>query len=96
MDVQVQLTEHAGDIGEMRGKLDALATKDFVRKENAALLKEITATIDRQTEDIQGEINKNRDFRQRVITIGTVIAVILSILVALLNALVGAVSIGLF
>ena len=96
MDAQEQLTKHAGDIGEMRGKLDALATKDFVRKENAALLKDITATIDKQTQDIRGEINKNRDFRQRVITIGTVIAVILSIVVALLNALVGAVSIGLF
>ena len=95
MDVQEQLTRHAGEIGELKGKLDALATKDFVRKENAALLKELSDKIDNQTRDIQDEISQNREFRQRMTTIGAIIAVVLSILVALLNAIVGAVGIGL-
>ena len=95
MDVQEQLTRHAGEIGELKGKLDALATKDFVRKENAALLKELSDKIDNQTRDIQDEISQNREFRQRMTMIGAIIAVVLSILVALLNAIVGAVGIGL-
>ena len=95
MDVQEQLTIQAGEIGELKGKLDALATKDFVRKENAALLKDITAKIDGQTQDIQEEINRNRDFRQRVTTILTVLAVVLSIMVAVFNGFVAAVGVGL-
>ena len=55
MDVQEQLMKQAGEIGELKGKLDALATKDFVRMENASLLKEIAEKIDKQTRDIQKE-----------------------------------------
>ncbi|MDE2818413.1 MAG: hypothetical protein OXT68_12780 [Chloroflexota bacterium] len=95
MDLQEQVTRHAAEIGELRGKLDSLATKDFVRRENAALLKEITEKIDKQTDDIQNEIQKNRQFRTRVTAIFTVVAVTLSVLVAAINAFVGAVSIGL-
>ena len=95
MDPQEQLTKHAADIGELKGKLDALATKDFVREQNAALLKEITEKFDKQTRDIQQEINKHREFRTRVTAIFTVVAVTLSVLVAAINAFVGAVSIGL-
>ncbi len=94
MDLQEQLTKHAADIGELKGKLDALATKDFVRRENATLLKDITDKIDKQTRDIQQEINKNREFRTRVTAIGTIIAVVLSVVVAAINAYVGAVSAG--
>ncbi len=95
MDLQEQVTKHAAEIGELRGKLDALATKDFVREQNAALLKEISEKFDKQTNDIQGEIQKNRQFRTRVTSIFTVVAVTLSVLVAAINAFVGAVSIGL-
>ena len=102
MDTQEQLTKHAADIGELKGKLDSLATKDFVREQNAALLKDIsekfdkqTSYIQEQTNDIQGEIQKNRQFRTRVTAIFTVVAVTLSVLVAAINAFVGAVSIGL-
>jgi len=95
VDLQEQVTRHAAEIGELRGKLDSLATKDFVRRENAALLKEITEKIDKQTDDIQNEIQKNRQFRTRVTAIFTVVAVTLSVLVAAINAFVGAVSIGL-
>lgn len=94
MDPQEQLTKHAADIGELKGKLDALATKDFVREQNAALLKDISEKFDKQTRDIQQEINQNRQFRTRVTTIGTIIAVALSIAVAAINAYVGAVSAG--
>ncbi|MCY4064319.1 MAG: hypothetical protein OXG53_18255 [Chloroflexi bacterium] len=95
MDLQEQVTRHASEIGELRGKLDALATKDFVREQNAQLLKDITAIIEKETGDIRQEINKNRDFRTRVTAFGAVIAVTLSIIVAALNALVGLVGIGL-
>ncbi len=102
MDLQEQVTKQAAEIGELRGKLDALATKDFVREQNAALLKEITEKFDhqtsyiqKQTNDIQGEIQKNRQFRTRVTAIFTVVAVTLSVFVAAINAFVGAVSVGL-
>ena len=94
MDVGEQLMKQAGEIGELKGKLDALATKDFVRMENASLLKEIAEKIDKQTRDIQNEFNKNRDFRTRVTAVGAIIAVVLSRTVAAINAFVGAVSIG--
>ena len=95
MDLQEQVTKHAAEIGELRGKLDALATKDFVREQNAALLKDITEKFDKQTSDIQNEFQKNRQFRTRVTAIFTVVAVSLSVLVAAINAFVGAVSVGL-
>ena len=95
MDMQEQVTKHASEIGELRGKLESLATKDFVRAENARLLESLTDKIDKQTSDLRGEINKNREFRTRVTAFGAVIAVLLSIIVAALNALVGLVSIGL-
>ncbi len=60
MDLQEQVTKQAAEIGELRGKLDALATKDFVREQNAALLKEISEKFDNQTSYIQGEIQKIR------------------------------------
>ncbi len=102
MDVQEQLTKQAGEIGELKGKLDALATKDFVRAENAALLKEFTGMvkeisdkIDDQTQDIRDEIQKQREFRTRIMTIGTIVAVLLSMFIAAINAYVGAVGVGL-
>ncbi|MCY4538165.1 MAG: hypothetical protein OXE52_08030 [Chloroflexi bacterium] len=102
MDLQEQVTRQAGEIGELRGKLDALATKDLLRAEIAALLKEITDKFDKQndyiqkqTNDIQNEIQKNRQFRTRVTAIFTVVAVTLSVLVAAINAFVGAVSVSL-
>ncbi len=102
MDLQEQVTKHAAEIGELRGKLDALATKDFVREQNAALLKEFTGMvkeisdkIDDQTQDIRQEIQKQREFRARIMAIGTIVAVMLSMFVAAINAFVGAVSIGL-
>ena len=94
MDLQEQVTKLAAEIGELRGKLDALATKDFVREQNAALLKDITEKFDKQTSDIQNEFQKNRQFRTRVTAIFTVVAVSLSVLVAAINAFVGAVSVG--
>lgn len=102
MDLQEQVTRHAAEIGELRGKLDALATKDFVRAENAVLLKEFTGMvkeisekIDDQTQDIRDEIQKQREFRTRMMTIGTIVAVLLSMFVATINAYVGAVGVGL-
>lgn len=95
MDVQEQLTKQAGEIGELRGKLDALATKDFVRKEIALLLKDLSDKIDDQTQDIRDEIQKQREFRTRIMTIGTIIAVLLSMFIAAINAYVGAVGVGL-
>ncbi len=94
MDLQEQVTKQAAEIGELRGKLDALATKDFVREQNAALLKDITEKFDKQTSDIQNEFQKNRQFRTRVTAIFTVVAVSLSVLVAAINTFVGAVSVG--
>ncbi len=95
MDVQEQLTKQAGEIGELKGKLDALATKDFVRKEVALLLKDLSDKIDDQTQDIRDEIQKQREFRTRIMTIGTIVAVLLSMFIAAINAYVGAVGVGL-
>ncbi len=82
MDVQEQLTRQAAEIGELKGKMDSLATKEFVLEQNAILLEKITSImkeeINKQTrdiqlkfDDIQDEINKNRQFRTRLTTIGT-------------------------
>lgn len=102
MDLQEQLTKQAGEIGELRGKLDALATKDFVREQNAAMLKEFTEIakeisekIDDQTQDLRQELKKQNEFRTRILTIGTVIAVLLSMLLAAVNVFVAAVGVGL-
>lgn len=95
MDLQEQLTKQAGEIGELRGKLDALATKDFVREQNAAMLKDLTDKIDNQTQDIRQELKKQNEFRTRILTIGTVIAVLLSMLLAAVNVFVAAVGVGL-
>lgn len=45
-----QITRHEREIGELRGKLDALATKEFVRE-----------VVQEQTKDLKDEFNTKFD-----------------------------------
>lgn len=45
-----QITRHEREIGELRGKLDALATKEFVRE-----------VVQEQTKDLKDEFNAKFD-----------------------------------
>ena len=65
MDIEDKLNQHERAIGRIEGKLESLATKEFVRKEvNDAvriLDAKIDAKIDKQTEDIADKLQKLSD-----------------------------------
>ncbi|MCY3978447.1 MAG: hypothetical protein OXG23_10145 [Chloroflexi bacterium] len=65
MDIEDKLNQHERAIGRIEGKLESLATKEFVRKEvNDAvriLDAKIDAKIDKQTEDIADKFQKLSD-----------------------------------
>lgn len=52
MSDQDQITRHEREIGELRGKLDSLATKEYVRD-----------IVDEQTRDLKTEFNAKIDDR---------------------------------
>lgn len=73
MDIEDKLNQHERSIGRIEGKLESLATKDFVRKEVNDAVKIIDAKIDRQTEDIgdrlqklSDKIEKERSWRMKI------------------------------
>ncbi|MDE2821008.1 MAG: hypothetical protein OXI40_14850 [Chloroflexota bacterium] len=77
MDIEDKLNQHERSIGWIEGKLESLATKDFVRKEINDAVKsidaKIDAKIDAQTKDIQDKfdqlsdkIEKERSWRMKV------------------------------
>jgi len=73
MDIEDKLNQHERSIGWIEGKLESLATKDFVRKEINDAVKSIDAKIDAQTKDIQDKfdqlsdkIEKERSWRMKV------------------------------
>ena len=52
MDIEDTLNRHERSIGRIEGRLDSLATKDFVRKEVQEARMALDAKIDKQSEDI--------------------------------------------
>jgi len=65
VDIEDKLNEHERDIGRIEGKLESLATKEFVRKEVSDAVRildaKIDAKIDKQTEDIADKFQKLSD-----------------------------------
>jgi len=62
MDIEDKLNQHERSIGWIEGKLESLATKDFVRKEINDAVKsidaKIDAKIDAQSKDISAQIKE--------------------------------------
>ncbi len=97
MDIEDKLNQHERSIGRIEGKLESLATKDFVRKEINDAVKTIDAKIDAQSKDISeqikklsNKIDKERSWRMKVtggVSILALVFVAISSLVATLVSL---------
>ena len=65
MDIEEKLNQHERSIGRIEGRLESLATKEFVRKEINDAVKvidaKIDARIDRLTDDIGDKFQKLSD-----------------------------------
>ena len=86
-----QITRHEREIGELRGKLDALATKEFVRvvvqEQTQELNKRFDAfneKIDEKFDSIDGRLTEISDRQQRFKGIGQAISFGLPFLVSAL------------
>ncbi len=88
MDIEDTLNRHERSIGRIEGKLESLATKEFVRKEvNEAVRvidEKIDAKIDTQTKDIHdkleqlsNKIDKERSWRMKVTGAASILALVL-------------------
>lgn len=88
MDIEDKLNQHERSIGRIEGKLESLATKEFVRKEvNEAVRvidEKIDAKIDTQTKDIHdkleqlsNKIDKERSWRMKVTGAASILALVL-------------------
>ncbi len=73
MEIEDRVTQHERSIGRIEGRLESLATKDFVRKEVNDAVKTIDAKIDTQTKDLsdmilnlRDQIEQERRWRMRV------------------------------
>ncbi len=82
-----QLTRHEREIGELRGKLDALATKEFVRAvvhEQTQELNQRFDAINEKFDSIDGRLKDISDRQQRFKGIGQAISFGLPFLVSAL------------
>ena len=65
MDIEDKLNQRERDIGRIEGKLESLATKEFVRKEVSDAVRILDAKIDakikKQTEDIADKFQELSD-----------------------------------
>ena len=61
MEIEDKLNQHERAIGQIEGKLEPLATKEFVRKEVSDAVRILDAKIDKQTEDIADKLQKLSD-----------------------------------
>ena len=87
-----QITRHEREIGEMRGKLDALATKEFVRSVVQAQTTELNKKFDKISDDLralndkQHRITGAADFLKSalpmLISVITLVVLILTLLSA--------------
>ena len=97
MDIEDKLNQHERSIGRIEGKLESLATKEFVRKEVNDAVKTIGAKIDALNKDISDQIKqlsnnieKERSWRMKVtggVSILALVLVAISSLVTMLASL---------
>ncbi len=99
MDTEERLLQHERSIGQIEGKLESLATKDFVRKEVNDAVKaidaKIDAKIDKQTEDIgnrldelSNKIEKERSWRMKITGGASILALLFVAVSTLITTLV--------
>ena len=95
MDIEENLNRHERSIGRIEGRLDSLATKDFVRKEISEARRAIDAKIDKQTEDIgerfadlSDKIEHERLWRIRITGAASVLALVFVAISSLITTLV--------
>ena len=99
MDIEETLNRHERSIGRIEGRLDSLATKDFVRKEvneaRRAIDAKIDAKIDKLTEDIgnrftdlSDKIEHERRWRMKITGGASVLALVFVAISSLVTTLV--------
>ncbi len=100
MDIEDKLNQHERSIGRIEGKLESLATKEFVRKEVNDAVKTIDAKIDALNKDISDQIKqlsnnieKERSWRMKVTGGVSILALVLVAISSLVTALA---SLGIF
>jgi len=75
-----QITRHEREIGELRGKLDALATKEFVRE----IVQEQTKELNQKFDAIDERLKEISDRQQRFKGIGQAVSFGLPFLISAL------------
>ena len=99
MDIEDSVNQHERSIGRIEGRLDSLATKDFVRKEVNEAIKvidaKIDAKIDKQTEDMRNgftelskQIERERRWRMKITGGVSVLALVFVAVSSLVTTLV--------
>ena len=99
MDIEDTVNRHERSIGRIEGRLDSLATKDFVRKEvneaRRAIDAKIDAKIDKLTEDIgnrftdlSDKIEHERRWRMKITGAASVLALVFVAISSLVTTLV--------
>ncbi len=99
MDIEDKLNQHERSIGWIEGKLESLATKDFVRKEINDAVKSIDAKIDAkidaqskdisaQIKELSNKIEKERSWRMKVTGGVSILALVFVAISSLVTTLV--------
>ncbi|MCY3867145.1 MAG: hypothetical protein OXG68_17040 [Chloroflexi bacterium] len=95
MDTDERLAQHERSIGRIEGRLESLATKDFVRKEVNDAVKIIDAKIDKQTEvignrfeELSDKIEKERSWRMKITGGASILALLFVASSSLITTLV--------
>ncbi len=94
MDIEDKLNQHERSIGRIEGKLESLATKEFVRKEVNEAVRTIDTKIDAQTKDIHdlieqlsNKIEQERSWRMKVTGGASILALVLVGISSLISTL---------
>ncbi len=98
MDIEDKLNQHERSIGRIEGKLESLATKEFVRKEVNEAVKAIDAKIDAkidtltkdissQIEQLGNKIDKERSWRMKVTGAASILALVFVGIASLISTL---------
>ncbi len=96
---QDQITRHEREIGELRGKLDSLATKEYVREVVAEQTRELKAELndkfdkgfarlDTKIDLLSDEIRKLNEKQQRITAAADIIKTILPLLISIATLIV--------
>ena len=74
-DLNHKVIQNENDISELKGKLDSLATKEFVQD---AIARQ-TDKIEKRFDKLSNEINKGRDWRNRIVGGGMAIVLLITV-----------------